>query len=127
MTTVTSVWIVNKTRGPFWFNEPDVVYIGMPGPTQRSAGIPLEKVGPFGKPWSCEYRPDGGKYSYDEIFERYERYLTARLVTDAPFREAVKALSGKTLVCWCKGKRGEVNKRCHGDILAAQADMLAGG
>ena len=51
--------------------------------------------------------------------EGYAEWCFDRLKHDSVFRERVRALSGKTLVCFCKPKR------CHGDILAAYADALA--
>ena len=124
-TTVTSVQLLRNV--PEWWKDPNTVYIGMPGKAQRALGIPNEYVGPFGKPWNCEFKPDGSKYPYDEIFERYRAYLKDRLRTDPAFREAVAGLAGKTLVCWCKGKRGEMDKKCHGDILAVAAELLTEG
>lgn len=51
----------------------------------------------------------------------YDEWFVDRLKTDLAFREAVKNLAGKTLVCFCKPKP------CHGDTIAIFADALAAG
>lgn len=43
----------------------------------------------------------------------YEAYLRRRLATDPAFKERVRSLAGKVLVCHCKPGP------CHGDVLAS--------
>jgi len=92
-----------------------MVYIGMPGRAARAWGIADETVPGFGKPWECLRDPRGWATAYRE-------YLWNRLQTDPAFREAVKALQGKTLLCWCKAKGADV--RCHGEILISAVAWL---
>lgn len=42
----------------------------------------------------------------------FEQWARTRLMTDPTYRENVKDLHGKTLVCWC------APGPCHGDVLA---------
>jgi hypothetical protein len=51
----------------------------------------------------------------------YESYLIQRLGADVEFKERVKGLFGKTLVCFCKH---EETDSCHGDVLAKYAENL---
>lgn len=97
--------------------EPTLVYIGMPGRAARAAGITDDIVGPFGKPWACLSDPNGWRYAY-------AAYLKRRLADDPAFREAVRSLHGKTLICWCKGGKRGADPDCHGDLLAEFAERL---
>lgn len=101
---------------PAFATDPNAVYIGMP--CRYTAAHPEVVVGPFGKPWACLNDPRGWKAGYRD-------YLRARLREDLAFREAVAGLHGKTLVCFCKGKRGIADKDCHGDLLAVAVEYLA--
>jgi hypothetical protein len=89
--------VINIYRAPAgWETDPQYVYIG-----RKGHGF----SGAFGNPLYT--------------LEGYDRWLLGRLRTDLLFRTAVRDLSGKTLVCFCKPKP------CHGDILARFADLLA--
>lgn len=123
MNTVTSVRLLKRIYGAKWNGDvvnldPGLVYIGMGGPSAAREG--LEPLG-FGKPWDCLRDPRGWQIAYRE-------YLWKKLNADPEFRERVKALRNKTLVCWCKGKRPEHNGNdfCHGDILARAIAWLNG-
>ena len=109
MTTLSSVQQVG--RPDRW--TPDMVYIGMPGRAARAFGIPDIAVPGFGKPWACKDDPRGWQIAYRE-------YLWNRLNTDPQFRTAVRALHGKTLLCWCTAK----GNACHGEILIRAIDWL---
>lgn len=65
-----------------------------------------------------EYRvgPDG---TLDEVLEKYEVKLLARLEKEPALRAALEKLRGKRIGCWCKRRRDEHGKpkRCHGDLL----------
>ncbi len=67
----------------------------------------------FGNPIYLKNEAD----RYDNI-KQYRRYLYARIQNDPEFAKKVKALAGKTLVCFCKPKA------CHGDVLASAVARL---
>lgn len=93
--------------------DPNHVYIGRAG--HGESGI-------YGNPVAKGRRcPECGDVHVDggSTLACYEAYLNRRLATDTVFRNQVRALAGKTLVCFCKPKP------CHGDVLAAAADRLA--
>lgn len=97
--------VVNiKSLDKWWHLYEDYVYIGREG-----KGLP----GPFGNPFLLEREADREK-----VLEQYRVYLEGRIQEDAGFCESVKALCGKTLVCFCHPKK------CHGDILAEMAEKL---
>ena len=94
--------VINIKDAPIgWRDDPHYVYIGR-------AGHGLD--GYFGNPFIATQR--GG------TLDAYRSYLVGLLELDREFIRRVKALQGKTLVCFCKPKR------CHGDILAHYADKL---
>lgn len=99
--------------------KPDMVYIGMPGQAARAFGITDDQVPGFGKPWACKDDPRGWLPAYRE-------YLFHRLESDLAFREAVKALNGKTLLCWCTAKAERRGTRvvCHGETLMRAIEWL---
>ena len=107
--------IVDSVQHFGQFNSwPDhVIYVGMPGHASRAFGIP-DFAGVFGKPWTCLNHPLGWETGY-------LRYLVGRLANDTNFREAVTALHGKTLLCWCAAKDAP---RCHAAILAEFVELL---
>ena len=110
-TSISAVQILGRPET--WPAE--AVYVGMPGKAARAFGIPDQAVGPFGKPWACLNDPRGWAHAYRE-------YLYLRLVRDAAFREAVKALHGKTLVCWCASRPSA--QTCHAQFLAKAVEWL---
>lgn len=65
-----------------------------------------------------DYRvgPDG---TLDEVLEKYEVKLLARLEKEPDLRAALQRLKGKRIGCWCKRRRDTSGqpKRCHGDLL----------
>ncbi len=103
---MTATTVVNIKRG-----EPYDVYIGRPG---------RGHAGPFGNPIHvgrlcpvCGMAHDrGGTLSC------YRTLLERAVETDAAFRSAVRKLHGKRLGCFC------APMPCHGDHLAAVADLL---
>lgn len=100
---------VNKSNG-----SDDEIYIGR----QR---LPKWKSGYFGNPiikgLRCFMCGTAHEMPGDTL-PCYERWLYDRLVDDEQFRNDVRELSGKTLLCWCD------TERCHGVILARAADEL---
>lgn len=65
----------------------------------------------FGNPF--EVGRDGTR---EEVLEKFKQYFLKRLAQDSAFRQAVRALRGKRLVCWC------VPLPCHGQIIAEYLD-----
>lgn len=104
-TRVTSVMLE-----PHWEVKEGFVYIGMPGFAGQTSGY-------FGKPWACKHDHRGWRYTYRE-------YLRNRLRSDPIFRASVKALHGKTLVCFCKGGKRGPDADCHGDLLVQAIEYL---
>jgi hypothetical protein len=47
----------------------------------------------------------------EDVIEKFERWARKEGVFNEEYRERVKGLYGKRLVCWCKPLK------CHGDIL----------
>ncbi len=88
------------------------VYIGRSGKGLK---------GPFGNPISIGQKcPHCGQvHDRGGTLVCYRIMLEHRLKTDPTFRQAVKELAGKTLVCFCKPLP------CHGDILAEYAERLS--
>ena len=88
-----------------WERLPDYIYIGRAGHGFN---------GHFGNPFVKGIDGQRG-----EVISKYRAYIRERLANDAEFKQAVRGLAGKTLVCFCKPRA------CHGDVLAEWADALA--
>lgn len=91
-----------KTRVVHVRHEHDV-YIGrkMPGKTQSEFANPF-RIG-----------ADGNR---TDVIEKYEDYIKRRLADEPALYQALQALKGKRLGCWCKPAY------CHGDVLAQLLD-----
>lgn len=115
-TTVSSVQIYGQRAT--W--PADVVYVGMPCKPAIAFGIPFSE-GLFGKPWECRDDPRGW-------LEAYREYLWDRINSDGDFALAVRALHGKTLLCWCTAKAAKRGTRvvCHAETLVAAIEWLQG-
>jgi hypothetical protein len=96
------IHIKNAPKG--FGSDPDYVYIG-----RRGKGCD----GYFGNPFPLQAGESRGS-----SIARFETWARSRAQTDATYREAVKGLHGKTLVCFCKPFP------CHGDVLEALATEL---
>jgi hypothetical protein len=97
--------VVNITKlDKWWMHDDSYVYIGRAG-----KGL----SGEFGNPFPLEKESDR-----DMILNQYRDHLEKKIKEDQAFREKVKALHGKRLVCFCHPKK------CHGDILAEVSDRL---
>lgn len=101
MTTVVNI----RSLTGSWALESRYVYIGRAGKGMS---------GYFGNPF--ELRSESER---EEVYRKYVEWMKSRVRNDPEFRRNVKALAGKTLVCFCSPKR------CHGDALAVMADHLA--
>lgn len=60
--------------------------------------------------WANPYKV-GKDGTLEEVIEKYEEYAR----NNPEIIENLDLLSGKTLGCWCKGKKGR--EMCHGDVL----------
>lgn len=78
-------------------NEPCDVYIGRPSI--------------FGNPFLI-----GIHGSRRDVIAKYREYFLVRVTNDPEFREALKALKGMKLGCYCKPLS------CHGDVIAEFLD-----
>lgn len=85
-----------------WNSNPDYVYIGRKG---------YGHDGYFGNPVILS------EHGYDRelVLREYRAYANIRGHQDPEFRRRVKALKGKTLVCFC------APLKCHGDVLTELA------
>lgn len=92
--------VVNiKSLPKGWRENPCYVYIGRPST--------------FGNPFVLkEGEPKGSTLT------KFREYAVNRITRDPAFKEAVKALAGKTLVCFC------APGPCHGEVLAELAVTL---
>jgi hypothetical protein len=70
----------------------------------------------FGNPFKIG--EDGNR---DEVISLYAYYFEEKLEGEPGFREAVEALRGKKLGCYC------APKRCHGDVIVEYLEGLEDG
>ena len=82
----------------------DMVYIGRPG-----RGM----TGQWGNPFPLTQESERA-----DVLVRYMEWLHDQMVADPSLKERIKALRGKTLVCFC------APKLCHGHVLAFLAENL---
>jgi len=73
---------------------------------ERQGSVYIGRPGPFGNPFEIH----AGR-SRERAIERYKEYFEKRIEEDATFREAVHALYGKNLLCYC------APLPCHGQII----------
>lgn len=87
---------------PEW--PPNYVYIGR-------AGHGFD--GYLGNPFILKNEVDR-----DLILSKFEKWARARIILDLEYKERVKSLIDKVLVCFC------APKKCHGEVLAKLAEEL---
>lgn len=93
--------------------SPDEVYIGRPGKGQSGKfGNPIRKDS------ICHICQDFHSEP-GETLPCYQIYLAQRLASNISFKNDVKSLQNKTLVCFCKGA-----DKCHGTILIRYINIL---
>ncbi len=99
--------VININNAPIgWEKNNNYVYIGRSGKGFN---------GYFGNPFRRNLNDSIGS-----TLNKYEQYLKNRINNDLEFRNNVKNLNGKTLVCFCK------TKKCHGYILIKYVEILNG-
>jgi hypothetical protein len=84
------------------------VYIGR---AVRRRGLP-------GSKWANPFPLAMG--TREQVIEAFRAHLMSR----PDLLAALPELRGKRLGCWCKGRQGDKDVPCHGDLLAALADAL---
>jgi len=100
--------VVNiRALKPGWESDPQYVYIG-----RKGKGFD----GYFGNPYLVT-----SERSRQEALNAFIDHANHRIRQDSKYRERVKGLYGKTLVCFCDPKP------CHGDYLEYLADHLFEG
>jgi len=100
-----STQVINIRQAPSnWQSNPEYVYIGRKGKGQD---------GYFGNPFRLESGEPRGA-----TLERFREWCVNRMSTDTEYYERVRALKGKTLICFC------APSKCHGDILSEIAESL---
>lgn len=65
---------------------------------------------------------DGGR---NEVIDKYEIYIRNRLANEPALRDALEAMRGRRIGCWCRRaasvcptrKPHPQTVRCHGDVL----------
>lgn len=99
---------------------PGQVYAGR-GPGRRDMNsTPIGIVGWLGNPFDIQTHGSRALPKFEDVF--------GRRLDDLPvFRDAIRDLHGKELLCWCVTKwntamTGKV--RCHAQIIARAADRL---
>lgn len=93
---------------PGWMRDERFVYIGRPNPK-------YDIEGRWGNP--IYLPPSADDTERDRILDECAAILDDRL-SNMYFRESLRTLSGKILVCFCHPKC------CHGDHMAHRADQL---
>lgn len=95
-----------------WKTNSNYIYIGRSG-----KGV----VGDFGNPFKVGHKCDSCGQLHDDpgsTLECYRKYLIDKISSNELFKDSVRNLYGKILVCFCKPKV------CHGDILADVCESI---
>ena len=112
--------VISVCDAPAWWERSrNYVYIGRPLRGLSRGCLSATSAafkGYFGNPFVIGIDGQRG-----ETISKYRAYIRERLAGDAEFKQAVRGLAGKTLVCFCKPRA------CHGDVLAEWADALVAG
>ena len=103
-----------------WKDDPRFVYVGRSRGGRVTPGV--GSVGYFGNPYKVE------DHGLEECLDLFRDYAEAKVLADPDYREAVRGLAEKTLVCYCAPKGGVTKNHervCHGQVLAEIAERLA--
>lgn len=101
--------IKDAPRG--WQSNPDYVYVGRSAKNRQQCHSNSNLGNPF------VIGRDGTR---EDVIKKFRTHALGRIAFDHEYLERVKALYGKTLVCFC------APKACHGDVLADLAARLNG-
>lgn len=95
------------------------VYIGRAGKGQSGYfGNPIQKNKIC--PECSDIHKTGG-----ETLICYEKYARRRIANDSKFKDAIKALKGKILGCFCRPKNGFGEQLlCHGQVIEKLSEEL---
>ncbi len=89
-----------------WCADPNNIYIGRRGVVFVDKVRFPDRESIWANPFKvCKVCPR------EESIRQYEAHIRKRLAAEAGLLEALRALRGKTLGCWCKPEA------CHGDVL----------
>lgn len=88
-----------------WREAAGAVYIGRPGP--------------FGNPFALDNAADPD--ARDAVIQAYREWFLERVERDVAFRDAVLALQGRVLSCWCPTRK-DPWRACHGDVILEWLD-----
>lgn len=89
-----------------------------------SDGIYIGRGSKFGNPYPMENKSDEERI---RVILLYKQYLAKKVLEDEQFRNSVKALANKNLVCFCSNGTNDLEfgaKYCHGHVLKAMAVYL---
>lgn len=112
-------------------NDTDV-YIGRGDQFANITTTPIGNRGWLGNPFVVETHARQAHYDSDavtvvptrsESINRFRDVFEQRLNTDEEFRNAVAALAGSTLGCWCQHVSDDT-PACHGEVIAEHADTI---
>jgi len=110
---------MSETRVGHTKADPTDTYIGR-GPDGRHLHT-TEEIGDRG--WLGNPYPVGEEYTRAESIAAFRADFEERIENDAAFREAVAALEGDRLGCWCQ-RLDEDEPACHGEVIAEWVDRL---
>ena len=115
-TTFTTA--TTPTRVGHCTHDPIEVYIGRgDGGDAHLLNTEIHDRGWLGNPYTVE------RYGRADCIERFRTTFEKRLAADPDLRDAVRALAGSKLGCWCQ-RLTDDGPACHGEVIAEHADRL---
>jgi hypothetical protein len=108
-----------RNTPPGWRDDPNYVYIGRKGgKSDGYFGNPIRRGVVCPRCREVHAKPG-------DTLPCYKEYMNERLISDQQFRERVKRLHGRILVCFCRPPGGFKDRLlCHGQLLARAAERL---
>jgi hypothetical protein len=118
----------DPTRVGHCKRDPTDVYVGR-GPNARDlTETPIGERGWLGNPFSLDELTESDTQEDETIREasirQFRGVFEDKLQTDQEFENAVRALAGSVLGCWCQSLE-EDGPACHAEVIAEHADRLA--
>lgn len=110
---------MSETRVGHTKADPTDTYIGR-GPGGRHLHT-TEEIGARG--WLGNPYPVGDDYTREQSIAEFREDFEHRLEHDPAFREAVAALDGDHLGCWCQQLDDDA-PACHGEVIAEWVERL---
>ncbi|HSY64606.1 MAG TPA: DUF4326 domain-containing protein [Terriglobales bacterium] len=110
MSVSLRVWSRKKSQGPY---PPNAMYVGC-----RTVDRFTGKERCKGTIYGNDYKPFvGHKNQIADNDADFRAYAVKRMATDAGYRQAVEALKGKDLLCWCIQDGPKREPFCHARVL----------